>query len=414
MFRFILRAIVFLVIALPIAAAVALWLALENTPRVTDQRGPQPQEFAAAREKLGAADPRTLTPGSIATIALTPRELTTAANYLLRRVAGQASITIRENALVVSATIPAPVNPIGRYFNLTAVLRGGSGPPTVESLRVGHLDIPASIGSLLVRHAPRWLGREDETAEMMKLVREIRVTGDSVEIAYEWNPDRFRHLRAHLIPPEELERLRVQNELLAKLVSDPRTDLPLVSLMRAMLRNADSSRETAAENNRAMTIVLAAYATGKDPGGILPEARDWPVPKPQRLMLLGREDLAQHFVVSAAIAVTAGSAAADAIGLGKELQDSISGSGFSFADLAADRAGARFGAMLADPARAAGLAAFLATRARDEDLMPSVSGLPEHLTDEEFKKNYESAGSDSYNALVAAIDARIARLPLYR
>jgi hypothetical protein len=70
--------------------------------------------------------------------------------------------------------------------------------------------------------------------------------------------------------------------------------------------------------------------------------------------------------------------------------------------------------MLADPARAAGLSVFLATRARDEDLMPSVSGLPEHLTDEEFKKHYESAGNDAYNALVAAIDARIARMPLYR
>jgi hypothetical protein len=414
MFRFVRRAILLLIIALPIAAAVALWLALENTPRITDERGPQPREIAAAREKLGAADPRTLTPGSIATIALTPRELTTAANYLLRGVAGRSSITTRDNALVIGATVPAPVNPIGRYLNVTAVLRGDNGPPALASLRIGHLDIPAFIGNLLVRHAPRWLGREDEAAEIMTLVREIRVTGDSVEIAYEWNPDRFRQLRAHLIPPEELERLRVQNETLAKLVGDPRTDLPLVSLMRAMIRNGSASHETAADNNRAMTIVLAAFAAGKDPGGILPEARDWPVPKPQRLMLLGREDLAQHFIVSAAISMAAGSAAADAIGLGKELQDSLSGSGFSFADLAADRAGARFGALFADPARAAGLAAFLATRARDEDLMPSIAGLPEHLTDEEFKKHYESAGNDAYNALVAAIDARIARMPLYR
>jgi uncharacterized protein YfiM (DUF2279 family) len=63
--------------------------------------------------------------------------------------------------------------------------------------------------------------------------------------------------------------------------------------------------------------------------------------------LLGRYDSAQHFVISAALAAWAGEPAANAIGVYKEIDDSRRGSGFSFADLAADRAGTRFGEVLA-------------------------------------------------------------------
>ena len=65
------------------------------------------------------------------------------------------------------------------------------------------------------------------------------------------------------------------------------------------------------------------------------------------LTLNGRHDSAQHFVISAALAAWAGEPVAEAIGLYKELDDARRGSGFSFADLAADRAGTRFGELVA-------------------------------------------------------------------
>ena len=58
--------------------------------------------------------------------------------------------------------------------------------------------------------------------------------------------------------------------------------------------------------------------------------------------LLGRRDLAQHFFVSGYLTATMGAEAANAAGVAKELVDANTTSGFSFADLAADRAGVRF------------------------------------------------------------------------
>jgi hypothetical protein len=74
---------------------------------------------------------------------------------------------------------------------------------------------------------------------------------------------------------------------------------------------------------------------------------------------------------------------ADAVGPWKELADARSGgSGFSFNDFAADRAGTRFGVLaVRDPAR---LQARLAAGLTDADLMPQVSDLPEYLPQSEF------------------------------
>jgi hypothetical protein len=60
----------------------------------------------------------------------------------------------------------------------------------------------------------------------------------------------------------------------------------------------------------------------------------------RHIMLGGRQDLRLHFIVSLGIKVIADSGISFAAGEFKELLDALSGgSGFSFADLAADRAG---------------------------------------------------------------------------
>ena len=77
---------------------------------------------------------------------------------------------------------------------------------------------------------------------------------------------------------------------------------------------------------------------------MVPEAHDWPHPRPLRVTLRQRQDFTLHFLISAVIAAEAGTPLADAVGLWKELADARrGGSGFSFNDLAADRAGTRFG-----------------------------------------------------------------------
>src|SRR6185295_18583751 len=58
--------------------------------------------------------------------------------------------------------------------------------------------------------------------------------------------------------------------------------------------------------------------------------------------LRGRPDWTRHFTVSAAIVVLASEGISNAAGILKEEMDSQGGSGFSFGDLLADRAGTTF------------------------------------------------------------------------
>ena len=64
---------------------------------------------------------------------------------------------------------------------------------------------------------------------------------------------------------------------------------------------------------------------------------------PRHSQLRGRPDSARHFWVSAAVTALVGDVVSDAAGLLKEELDAgEGGSGFSFGDLMADRAGTEF------------------------------------------------------------------------
>jgi hypothetical protein len=124
--------------------------------------------------------------------------------------------------------------------------------------------------------------------------------------------------------------------------------------------------------------------------------------------LRGRNDLCRHFVVSAAITALAGPWLGSVAGLAKEQQDSDGGSGFSFADLAADRAGVRFARRAtrsASDARA--FQALVGAGCEIADLMPEIDGLPEGLSTAELKSTYGAPGSPEYQAFVGQIDERL-------
>lgn len=63
--------------------------------------------------------------------------------------------------------------------------------------------------------------------------------------------------------------------------------------------------------------------------------------------LFKRTDLAQHFIGAVVLSASMNRRVANALGEAKELSDSqAGGSGFSFVDLAADKAGSRFGELV--------------------------------------------------------------------
>jgi hypothetical protein len=118
-------------------------------------------------------------------------------------------------------------------------------------------------------------------------------------------------------------------------------------------------------------------------------------------------------VISAGLEAAADSAVASAIGEFKELIDTDrGGSGFSFDDLAADRAGIRFARAFLD-ATATERERLLALLTEERAILPSLQGLPTGLSQSAFRRRFGDVDAGSYKAMVAEIDRRIDRLVLH-
>jgi hypothetical protein len=131
--------------------------------------------------------------------------------------------------------------------------------------------------------------------------------------------------------------------------------------------------------------------------------------------LYKRSDLAQHFIGSAALTASVDDQVAKVVGEEKELSDAQGGSGFSFVDLAADKAGTRFGELATFSPESARKLQLAMTKIKDyTDFMPDPRDLPEKMNEAEFKSRYESIDSVAYQELSKKIDARIAAIPLYK
>ena len=231
-----------------------------------------------------------------------------------------------------------------------------------------------------------------------------------------------RDVQAARLPKGEAGRVAHYYELLATLGRQARgRRVSLAAFIDPLLAEARQRApgSSAQAENRAAIWALAiyfSYGSFENLVGDLVSSRRRLVFPALQVTLGGRRDLMQHFVYSAGIALATQQGIGFAAGEFKELLDSGSGgSGFSFADLAADRAGIRFvEAATAGEASARALQESMARQTGEAAFFPDVTGLPEGLGDEQFRAAYGNTASEAYTREVALIDRRIARLPVYR
>ena len=148
---------------------------------------------------------------------------------------------------------------------------------------------------------------------------------------------------------------------------------------------------------------------------LVPDARGWPRAQPRTVLLRGRDDLPKHFTISAALAAAAGSPLADAVGLYKEIDDSRGGSGFSFSDIAADRAGTTFGEVaMRSSETARRLQSRISAGLTEADMMPEITGLVDSMPEEEFKRRFGGVGTPGHARVMQDIERRIAGCRLFQ
>jgi len=133
-----------------------------------------------------------------------------------------------------------------------------------------------------------------------------------------------------------------------------------------------------------------------------------------KVTLRNRVDLQKHFMYSVALQLFGNTTASDTIGELKEFLDSNGGSGFSFADLMADRAGTRLAKLAtASESSALRIQQLLSDNIKEQDFMPDIDGIPEGISAKVFTTDYRDVESIEYKQMITVLDNRLAELSLY-
>jgi uncharacterized protein YfiM (DUF2279 family) len=417
--RLIVWCIVIVVVIVPAALVLAIAFSFQDQPTIARIAELSPEQIARAKRILKANDPRSAPAGALRTFSLPGEDLDLALNYLLSQHGGGAKVTLKPGTILLWASLKPVANPFGAYINVEAIAQQTSTLPAFDRLQVGRVPVPAFIANWVLAAALGRLNATEVGKSAADSLKSVRIAENHLVVEYEWREDLPERLRSALLPQAEQERLRIYHDRLVELTSNPKlarqvslADLlrPLITLSATRSANADAAAE-----NRAALITLAFYVNGRGLTALVPGAKDWPRAVPRKVTLAGRTDFSQHFTISAAIAATAGSPLADAIGVYKEAEDARGGSGFSFADIAADRAGTVFGQ---HATRTVNAARTLQNRVNagivEPDFMPRAEDLPEGLQEAEFKRRFGGVGAPPYARMLAEIERRIATLALYR
>ncbi len=409
------RALLFALLALAALVLLALWLAVSSRPALPPAPPWSLTELSRVKAVLGAELKRGNASEHV--LSVTKRDLEIMLGQAARGFGPpRIDADLSTGRARLRMSMPLPPNPLGGWLNLDAQLNDTYGLPRVESLRIGLLPVPAWLADAALGFALDRFVATPHGDAAARIVQRVSFVRGQVKVVVDWRDDSPRTLAASLVPIDQQLRLHAYADELAAITQHLAATRRVVSMAELVaplfaLAQRRSDAGHAAAENRAAILVLTLYANGRNLAAIVPQARDWTAPRPLVVTLNGRADTSLHFLVSAALAAEADGRLADAIGLYKEASDSQGGSGFSFNDLAADRAGTRFGlAATRAPQR---LQATLAGGVHEADLMPAVADLPEGLSASEFAQRFGHVGTPAYDQLLAEIETRIDRCRAY-
>jgi hypothetical protein len=417
------RALLALLIVSMLAILLLAVAGLESAPLVEPAKQLSHRDIDRIKQLLEQHDPRHLQKQEIRTLSLTERDV----NLLLEYAAPPTPVTrsrvdLQPDGMQARLTVKLPDNPLGGYLNISAEITDADGRIHIERLTLGSLAVPGWLLEPLVRKGHRaLLARHDEYRTATEAISSYRFHADRLVVVYQLDPLLVEQLRQRgkgfLFPEADSRRMLAYHEELARIAdrtASRRVSLAEVfpPLFRLAAARSTGHGEPQAEN-RALLLTLALHALG----GNINRFIDVPHAPPSRRLyprVLGRHDLAQHYLVSAALTVSAGSGLAGAMGVFKELDDSRGGSGFSFADLLADRAGIRLAEMATGTDRQARLLQQrMSGPLSESDFMPAIDDLPEGIMELEFKHRYRDPDSENYRMVEAEIDQRLSRCPMY-
>ena len=418
MLRFLKKLILTLLVVVPLGLLVAVFLAYSRGPAVVGQGALTPALIHRAQALFRQHDPRNAREGQIRSVQLTGADVNLMANYAASRFGVATDMVLQDREAFVHASAPIPRSPFGGYVNVSAVIGESEGLPRVENVTVGRLPIPDLVADWVLHRALRQLSQPDGEQLAADTIKSVSIGEGLLRVEYEWRADLQDRLRALAVPREDVERLRAYHERIVRTLEDlPPQRKSIVDLLRPVMQLAGERSATGdpAAENRAAIIALTVYINGRGLAALVPAARGWPRATPRTLYLRGRDDLPKHFSSSAALAAAAGTPLSDAVGVYKEVNDSQGGSGFSFSDIAADRAGTTFGQLaMQSGITARRLQSRVSAGLTEADMMPEITGLADNMPEAEFTRRFGGVGAPAHARVIEDINRRVAGCPLFQ
>jgi len=348
------------------------------------------------------------------------------------------NVFLLENVALIYASLELPLPESIRYLNIEVTLLASEHGLDLDTVYIGA--VPLS-GNWLVK-CVEWLTntfiKEEFGTSLINMVKRVAIEKQHIDVSIELLADMFKQtqdsksgliaLRDQLAFYGEVEVIKFYHQTLVDLSSRTPANTSFsyyigymfgLAKQRSVVELGASAIE---ENQAALMALVIHFGSNKfellvgDIANLSPEQSMQRIKQQSRSTLRQRVDIQKHYVYSIALQLFGNSQTSDAIGELKELLDSNKGgSGFSFADLMADRAGTRL-AMLATQSESAArqVQNILTDTQSESQILPKLIGLPESISQQDFESNYRNINSTTYKAMLAVIDERLQQLAVYR
>jgi len=418
--------LVFLILVLIAGAVTVAIMAVQKTPLVASTATTQLDGADSVNELLGQLQRAFSRREEGHQVTLTETQVESLVGVLQRALPDFKGV-VNISPIGGTVNITYSIKDTGYFVNASALVLPGNSL-RIEQVQLGDLPIPgryllwllertvnsytqSEIATIALSRVERVTMRQGEltldVGRLDALLTELNVVASNMSVNEETELQRLSAYYLRYLSGREIA-------LSTKPVS-------LIEYLRegmARAREQSDTPQAAVLHNKAVILALAVYVghhrVGALVGDIQPDADK--ALKPRRgAVLHNRNDLARHFIISAALELLSEQGMSLAIGEFKELMDrGNGGSGYSFVDLAADMSGNRFAQVATQLSTSINVQNAMARIQNELEIIPAIEGLPEGLSKQAFVEQYERVDSSAYLKEVEEIKRRIELLPLYQ
>jgi hypothetical protein len=415
---------------------ILLRIVLAQAPLAFDAAQVTSEDKRRLVSLIRSKSPRSLQENQTHTLSLSERDINTLLAWGLSLGPGQrkAVVNLDPNSISLTASVPLPLKEgVSAYFNVELTgqtcLERDLLQVTLAKCRIGRVNLPPWLLEVLSPMITSVLTHSRLSRPFVVAMHSLSLTNEKLEVTYGRLRLHGRGFREDIFGAETAgdeviasTRVQMQHLLaLAALDADQPCDFDTCMEAAFTLAQTRSIIGNPIIENRAAIFALGIGLGHWRVKQFLGTIDDKPIDRVTRerlssVCLRGRTDWTKHFWVSASLTLLSEDVVSHAMGLLKEELDAGGGgSGFSFGDLLADRAGTMFALCATDNESKARAMQDRIVGGFDVDaFFPVAYDLPEGLTDAQLQSRYGGVGGDGYNKLLQEIDRRIDMCAAYR